>query len=427
MYGKEILEEIVKKHPDSFPAIKLLENFSHFEGLYKVLDGKWEYGWGSYLFNGQEYKYQSETLKKQEELYCYSAKASNALEIGVYLGHSLLIMLIANPTLKITCIDNEDRFARKAVEYLNLHFNDRVTFIHGDAVSAISKLPTDYFDLIHVDADHNDIAVNAQFNASMRVAKLGAYVVFDDYDAVKTTVDGLIYKGFLKHIVTPQCLWTNCVTQLIAKSEKEGIVEICRQYSALSRERLLNNLDMISYVNARSIDGDIVEVGVFKGGSMLAFIRGGSPIVRHYYLYDTFTGMTPPSDLDRDYNGDTAASLIAQNTDVLCISSLSEVKQNISKNCSLDEKYIHYQVGDIMKNTFYPEKIAVLRLDTDWYESTAFELANFYDKVVSGGVVIIDDYGHWQGCRRAVDEFLVGHPEITLLNIDYTGVYFYKP
>ena len=158
-------------------------------------------------------------------------KATNALEIGVYLGHSLLIMLIANPTLTITCIDNEDRFARKAVEYLNMHFNNRVTFIHDDAVSAINRLMPDSFDFVHVDADHNDIAVNAQFNASLRVAKMGSYVVFDDYEAVKKTVDGFIYKGFLKHIVTPYCLWTNSVCQLVAKSERDGIVEICRPYS----------------------------------------------------------------------------------------------------------------------------------------------------------------------------------------------------
>jgi hypothetical protein len=88
---------------------------------------------------------------------------------------------------------------------------------------------------------------------------------------------------------------------------------------------------------------------------------------------------------------------------------------------------VQYHVGDILKNTYYPERIALLRLDTDWYESTAHELAKFYDLVVPGGVVIIDDYGHWAGARKAVDEFLATRPEITLQQIDYTGVYFIKP
>ena len=119
MFGRELLEDIVKRHPDSFPAVSLLANFSHFERLYEVVGKRWHDGWGSYLFDGQAYRYHPATLRKQEELYRYAMTATNALEIGVYLGHSLLIMLIANPTLQITCIDNEDQFARKAVDYLS--------------------------------------------------------------------------------------------------------------------------------------------------------------------------------------------------------------------------------------------------------------------------------------------------------------------
>ena len=136
--------------------------------------------------------------------------------------------------------------------------------------------------------------------------------------------------------------------------------------------------------------------------------------------------MTPPTAADVDLNGYTASALMEQNEDVKCISTLDEVQKNISQNIS-GANPIEYHVGDILQNTVYPEKIAILRLDTDWYESTAFELANFYDRVVPGGAVIIDDYGHWMGCKRAVDEFLVAHPEIELIKIDYTGVYWLKP
>lgn len=136
--------------------------------------------------------------------------------------------------------------------------------------------------------------------------------------------------------------------------------------------------------------------------------------------------MTPPTDVDVDLNGYSANHLMQQNADVKCISSLEEVQVTISNNTQPIHQ-ITYHIGDILKNKIYPDKIAILRLDTDWYESTAFELATFYDKVVPGGVTIIDDYGHWMGCKRAVDEFLLNHPEIHLTPIDYTGVYWLKP
>lgn len=109
-----------------------------------------------------------------------------------------------------------------------------------------------------------------------------------------------------------------------------------------------------------------------------------------------------------------------------CISHLDEVKTNIENNIHIPKNNIHYIVGDITKTQTFPDKIAILRLDTDFYESTSFELAHFYEKVSSGGYIIIDDYGHWKGCRKAVDEFLIKHPEIKLHIIDYTGVYFIK-
>jgi len=69
-----------------------------------------------------------------------------------------------------------------------------------------------------------------------------------------------------------------------------------------------------------------------------------------------------------------------------------------------------------------PGKIALLRLDTDWYESTAHELKHLYPLLVPGGVIIIDDYGHWEGARKAVDEYITAEKLPLLLNrIDYTG------
>jgi predicted O-methyltransferase YrrM len=217
-FGKSILQNVLHIHPDSYPSRKLLENFHHFENIYKVLDGKFEYGWGSYLFNGTKYKYMRELLTKQEALYQVGEKSNSCLEIGVYLGHSLLILLLSNPNLKITCVDNDPRFAPKVVEYLNANFNNRITFYLGDAVEVVNGLSdNDKFDFIHIDADHNEPAVNAQFLASKRLAKDDAFIVFDDYEAVRKLIDGWISGGILKHVRTPWCLWTNIVTKLVTQ------------------------------------------------------------------------------------------------------------------------------------------------------------------------------------------------------------------
>ena len=69
-----------------------------------------------------------------------------------------------------------------------------------------------------------------------------------------------------------------------------------------------------------------------------------------------------------------------------------------------------------------PKKIALLRLDTDWYQSTYHELTYLYPRLVKGGVIIIDDYGHWPGARKACDKyFKVNNINILLNRIDYTG------
>ena len=204
------------------------------------------------------------------------------------------------------------------------------------------------------------------------------------------------------------------------------IVGTCRPYSLLSEERLRANVLAVRYVNRMGIQGDIVEVGVWKGGSMLAMILGHdeSPIPRLFHLYDTFVGMTEPAEVDADFNGTSAQLAMLHNRMIRCISSLEEVKGNIARHTGVVPQY---HEGDILLNTYVPKEIAVLRLDTDWYESTKHELDTFYDSVVPGGVVIIDDYGHWKGCKKAVDEFLAIHPEIVLETIDYTGRWFYKP
>lgn len=213
-FGRSILEAAVRDHPESEPARVLLDNFHHFVGLYTALGGEFQNGWGSYMFNGQRYQYQRETLKKQEHLFRVGQKSECVLEVGVYVGHSLLILLLSNPNLRITCVDCEDRFARRAVDYLNEHFGRRITFLCGRAEDVLPRTELRIFDCVHIDADHNDDAVRRQFQITRKLATKDAFFVFDDYEAVRSVVDDWISRGILEHVSTPGCLWTNCITRL---------------------------------------------------------------------------------------------------------------------------------------------------------------------------------------------------------------------
>ena len=196
----------------------------------------------------------------------------------------------------------------------------------------------------------------------------------------------------------------------------------------IGNDRMVFNMKSIDMIETDTIEGDVVEVGVWKGGSMLSMIlkyETYNKYDREFYLYDTFTGMTAPSSIDVDLANTSAADILTQEH-IRCFAPYDMVKSNIERHTRYP--HIRYIVGDICQNTTFPKnEIALLRLDTDWYESTKVELETFYPRVKKNGIVIVDDYGHWKGCKQAVDEFLLQHPDISIQTIDYTGIWFRKP
>lgn len=190
-------------------------------------------------------------------------------------------------------------------------------------------------------------------------------------------------------------------------------------------------VEAVRYVHEAAIPGDIVECGVWKGGSAMAIAQtlinlGDSS--RKIYLYDTFAGMSAPTENDVSYTGEPAEQYYQQQisedgTCDWCISPLDEVKGNVLGTGYTADKihFIQGKVEETIPETI-PERIALLRLDTDWYESTRHELVHLFPRLEKNGVLIIDDYGHWQGARKAVDEYFAEHDVKILLNrIDYTG------
>jgi hypothetical protein len=106
-----------------------------------------------------------------------------------------------------------------------------------------------------------------------------------------------------------------------------------------------------------------------------------------------------------------------------CNASIEDVQANMARS-SYPSQRIHLVKGPVESTIpgVAPDDIALLRLDTDWYESTRHELEHLFPRLVPGGVLIIDDYGHWQGARQAVDEYLAKSDVPILLNrVDYTG------
>jgi hypothetical protein len=211
-------------------------------------------------------------------------------------------------------------------------------------------------------------------------------------------------------------------------------IEICKAvkpYTMTSPERVNALIDAVRYVVANKIDGAMVECGVWKGGSTMAMMLALKKLEdenRDIYLYDTFSGMSIPSDADVSILGDKANKKyskfkISEDASEWCLSPLEEVKKNtFSTGYNKDKIYfVKGKVEDTIPKNM-PQKIALLRLDTDWYESTKHELAHLFPLLQPNGVLIIDDYGHWEGARKAVDEYISDNNICILLNrIDYTG------
>lgn len=187
----------------------------------------------------------------------------------------------------------------------------------------------------------------------------------------------------------------------------------------------------VRWIADTHVEGAVVECGVWRGGSMMAAARTllQRADERDLYLFDTFAGMPEPGGHDVRFDGKTPSEALAVErpgaTSIaeFALAGLDEVRRNMG-TVGYPAERIHYVQGKVEETipSSAPPQIALLRLDTDWYESTRHELEHLFPRVSSGGIVIVDDYGTWQGAKRAVDEYLakLDHP-VMLHRIDFTG------
>jgi O-methyltransferase len=216
------------------------------------------------------------------------------------------------------------------------------------------------------------------------------------------------------------------------------IIRTVEPYTVASHERIAALCASVDYVIDHDVPGALVECGLWRGGSVMAvLLRLGQRGVRDRDVigFDTFAGMTEPTAEDVDYKGRRAGRRPR------VVEALSSAMNSVAgREWPTQAGVSRDEVFALLASTGYdparirlvpgpvedtlpahaPETLALLRLDTDWYVSTRHELEHLYPRLVVGGVLIVDDYGHYQGARKAVDEYLEGH-RILLQRIDYTG------
>jgi hypothetical protein len=218
--------------------------------------------------------------------------------------------------------------------------------------------------------------------------------------------------------------------------EAKEIVRAVRPWTMTGADKVYALIQAARYVTRHRIPGDVVECGVWRGGSMQAAARtllSVGDTSRDLYLFDTFDGMPPPGERDiRREDERTAQELMAEEARerslVWAVATLEDVQEGFAQ-IPYPRERVHFVKGRV-EDTIpgeAPERISILRLDTDWYDSTRHELEHLYPRLSSGGVLLLDDYGYWEGAREAVDEFLEETGERLLLVRMASGRLAVKP
>ncbi len=204
----------------------------------------------------------------------------------------------------------------------------------------------------------------------------------------------------------------------------------CKDYTITPIERMYALYNAVKFIVGSKIPGDFVECGVFKGGSIMLVaytLRELRETNRKIYLYDTFAGMSEPTEDDFQMSNNKSAistwkSKQKKDNNNWAFSPLSEVQKNMYST-GYPENNIIFVMGKVeetIPNTL-PSNIALLRLDTDWYESTKHELTHLFPLVSKNGILLIDDYGCFAGAKKATDEYFLDKLPMLLNRIDFTG------
>lgn len=239
-----------------------------------------------------------------------------------------------------------------------------------------------------------------------------------------------VVKGAFNKGLAPLGLALDRINRTVLSTADELIKDTCSRVSPFTMtttERITALCDAVRYITKADVPGDIVECGVWRGGSMMAVALTLQQVDarRTLHLFDTFAGMPPASDKDVQIEDGTPAELLRhtaiERDGSWAYASEEDVLRNMLST-GYDEALIQFHKG-MVEDTLpsqAPAQLSILRLDTDWYESTKHELETLWPRLSPGGVLIIDDYGHFSGARSATDEFFAERPSL-FFRIDYAA------
>lgn len=385
---------------------------------------------------------------KRENLVAVARHATRALEVGFNAGHAALLMLLANPRLHVTCVDRLDHsYARSCFDYVASQFPGRIDLVPGDSVEVLPRLPHASFDLIHLDGGKEKTIVQDLSAARHLVTPDHVLVIDDTHNAaLNAAVDASAMRGDLDlfsfaeaNARARKSRWHHRLARLVAQEPpEEAAISRLRQIYKGSKHpsiymaegpasaspgfaRVKALATAIRDVEKAGLDGAFVEVGVAAGhSSVLAAVMASRFLPRDFYLFDTFEGFGAlPAELDM--SGRSIAEYdLSHYTGVECQSGTVRDRM---RDAGVPEERLFLVEGpaEATVSLFAPEQIAILRLNAELYAPTMAALEAMYDRLQPGGWLIVDDYGHWQGCRQATDTFFTRRGEIFRgTGVDYT-------
>lgn len=204
---KERLSE--EKYNNEFSRV-LIAAEKHFYNLHEQHNKTWTKNWGGYLFDGKTYEYCIDMYDKQKLIYEVAKENNSVLEIGTYVGHSLLLMLLANPKMRVTCIDISDEYAGPSTTYLQKAFPESsIEFIHKSSLDALPTISKKY-DMFHIDGTHKNKIITTEFYQCLEKRSSDiTTVVFDDVYSCQKLVAQIEKNMNILETKTPGCLFSN--------------------------------------------------------------------------------------------------------------------------------------------------------------------------------------------------------------------------
>ncbi len=436
--GLEEMERVAKPHlKDLLSAVQASGN--HLTGNLFYVD----------LAGARSGMPEHSLLWKRENLLALGRHARNILEIGFAGGHSALIFLLANPHSAITVIDPlEMPYARACFTYLDSVFPGRLSLLEGYSQDLLPTLSGRTFDLIHIDGG-KDKTIEGDLSAVRPLAAPGHVLAIDDTHNAGVNEVAMAWQNRGDIETSPfeemnnrslMSRWTHRVARYaLAEDDHMRIIgQMQRIYEGsrhksiylerdakgmiLGRARADALIRAVRDVENLGLDGSFVEIGVAAGhSSVIASIASSCFIPRDFYLYDTFSGF--PEDLpdERDLRNVSIRDYDLAKYNVEECGREIVRERMLRTGIASDRLVLIEGPVETTLDRIAPSSVSILRLDADLFAPTYEALVKLYDRVQPGGYLIVDDYGHWKGCRDAVDRFFAERGGVFEgTRIDYT-------